>query len=170
MPAHGIVRTGVVGAVALMSCTIAVSAQMFVPTGRDTLRSLPGVEVIVEGTAPELERLGLTSASLRDVLERRLRAGAVTIYPGQKDNPSIAKPYLYLILDPLALPGGRLAVAIQLHLRQTLESKVTGSNVVNAMTWDAHTVVAFAPAEAPEVKTAILEMVDRFVSDWRAVH
>jgi len=153
-----------------MSCSAVVSAQMFVPTGRDTLRALPGVEIIVEGTSPELERLGLTSSGLRADLDRRLRAGGVTIYGGQKENPSTAKPYLYLILDPLELPGGRFAVAIQLHLRQTLQSKVTGSNVVNAMTWDAHTVLAFAPAEVPEVKAAIIEMVDVFVSDWRAVH
>lgn len=77
---------------------------------------------------------------------------------------------LYLILDPLELPGGRIAAAIQLHLRQTLESKVTGSQVVNAMTWDHHTIVAFTPSETPEVRAAIREMVDAFVVDWRYVH
>jgi hypothetical protein len=147
-----------------------MSAQMFVPTGRDTLRSLPGVEVLVEKTSPELERLGLTASALRRDLEARLRAGNVTIYAGQTDNPSVAKPYLYLILDPLELPGGRLAVAIQLHLRQTLESKVTGSQIVNAMTWDQHTLVAFTPSETSEVRTAIRDMVDAFVADWLAVH
>jgi hypothetical protein len=38
------------------------------------------------------------------------------------------------------------------------------------MTWDAHTIVAFTPSEAPQVRTTILDMVDRFIADWRAVH
>ena len=143
---------------------------MSVPAGRGTLRSLPGVEIIVEGTAPELERLGFTAAALRQDLEQRLRAAGITIYPSQKDNPSVAKPYLYLILDSLELPGGRLAVAMQLHVRQMLESKVTGSQIVNAVTWDVHTIVAFTPSEASEVRGAIGETVDRFIADWRAVH
>ena len=59
---------------------------------------------------------------------------------------------------------------MQLHVRQTLESKVTGSQIVNAVTWDVHTIVAFTPSEAPEVRGAIGDMVDRFIVDWRAVH
>jgi hypothetical protein len=162
-------RIGRLVVVALAGWTATPSAQMFVPTGRDTLRGLPGVEVVVENVPPELERLGLTSAGLRDHLERRLREGGVALYASQAENPSPAKPYLYVHLNPLELPGGVLAVAVQVHLRQILRSAVTGSQVVNAMTWDAHTIVA-VPAARPDVlRDTIDDLTGGFVADWRAV-
>jgi hypothetical protein len=147
-----------------------VSAQMFVSTGRDTLRGLPGVEVAVESVPPELQRAGLTTPLLRADVEQRLRAGGVTIYATQQENPSRAKPYVYLHLNALDLPGGLQAVGVQLHLRQTLRSPVTDSNIVNAMTWDAHNVVGLTGTDVRLLREAILGMVDDFITDWRAVH
>ena len=49
------------------------SAQMFVATGRDTLRGLPGVEVAVEPLDRDLERDGLTPAAIHSDVERRFR-------------------------------------------------------------------------------------------------
>jgi hypothetical protein len=150
--------------------TISLSAQMFVPTGRDTLRGLPGVEVLVESLPPELERIGLTTAGLHTDIAQRLTAGGVLIYATQKENPSPAKPYLYVHLNPLALPDQRQAVAVQVHVRQTVQSLVTNSQIVNAMTWDMHTVIAMRPSEVGVLRETVREMVDRFVADWRAVH
>lgn len=170
MRSHGIGRIGIVVALALVSWTATPSAQTFVPTGRDTLRGLPGVEVVIEHVPPELERLGISTAGLRADLEQRLRRGGVAIYGSQAENPSDAKPYVYVHLNPLELPGGVLAVAVQVHLRQTLRSEVTGSDIVNAMTWDAHTVVAMPNTEAGLLTGTVQEIVDGFIADWRAVH
>ena len=81
----------------VVSFLLAISAadargQMFVSTGADTLRGLPGIEVIVDSLQPELESGGLTNAALRADVEGRLRKGGVTIYPSQMANPSPAKP------------------------------------------------------------------------------
>jgi hypothetical protein len=70
----------------------------------------------------------------------------------------------------LPLPGQLRAVAIQVHLRQTVRSTVTSSNIVNAMTWDQHTVAAATAAEGAQLRDLVLEMIDHFVADWRAVH
>jgi uncharacterized lipoprotein YmbA len=51
-------RLVVVALTMLAACASAPSAQMFVTTGRDTLRSLPGVEVVVDPVQSELERAG----------------------------------------------------------------------------------------------------------------
>src|SRR6187551_90320 len=75
------------------------NGQMFVSTGRDTLRGLPGVEVIVEGLQPELERSGLTGAAIRADVERRLRDGGISVYASQTANPSLAKAYLYVHIN-----------------------------------------------------------------------
>jgi hypothetical protein len=154
----------------LLAWTAAPMSQMFVPAGRDTLRGLPGMEVVVEKLPPELEGLGLTTAGMQSDLEQRLRAGGVAIYTTQAENPSPAKPYVYVHLNPLALPDRSLAVAVQVHVRQTLQSPVTGSQIVNAMTWEAHTVVAVPPTGADPLRATLHEMFDRLAADWRAVH
>lgn len=146
-----------------------VGAQLFIAAGRDTLRQLPGVEVVVEVAAglrhPELE-----GAALRRAVEDRLRAGGITIYPGQAANPSTAKAYVYVRLTDLPLPGALQAVALRLDLRQTVRSTVTESSIVDATTWETHALAAAGPKEGAALRELVLEMAGRFVDDWRAVH
>jgi hypothetical protein len=155
-------------AAALMAAT--AFAQQFVATGRDTLRGLPGVELVVETAQPELAGRGLNPAAIRADVERRLRAGRVTVFSSQTENPSAAKAYLYVHVNALELPGrAGYAVAVQVHLRQTVRSTVTSSQIVNAMTWESHNVVAVPPDGLPAVREEIGSYVDGFVRDWQAV-
>jgi hypothetical protein len=144
---------------------------MFIATGHDTLRGLPGVEVMVESLDPDLERDGLTHAAIQSDVERRIAAARIPIYRSQNENPSAAKAYLYVQVDGVRIPGQDLyAVGVQVQLRQTLKSVVTVSNIVDAMTWDAHTVVVAKLSELPRVRDTIQEYVDQFIRDWMAVH
>jgi hypothetical protein len=168
---NGTARAIFVALLILASAAHEASAQMFVTTGRDTLRSLPGVEVVVESLPPELERAGLKAIDLRTDVDRRLRAKKVPIFGSQGANPSAAKAYLYVHLNALAIPGGDLyAIAIQVQVRQTVRSLVTSSNIVDAVTWDSHTVVGASAKELASVRDEIGEHVDRFIGDWAAVH
>lgn len=154
-------------AVALWAAT--AGAQQFVPAGRDTLRGLPGLELIVEVAQPELVARGLDPERIRADVERRLRAAGITVYAAQMENPSPAKPYLYVHLNALELPGRTgYAVAAQVQLRQTVRSTVTESQIVNAMTWDSHNVVAVPPDGLAAVGEEIGLSVDRFVRDWKS--
>lgn len=146
------------------------SAQMFVSTGRDTLRGLPGVEIVVEDVPSELRHRELATDALRASVEQRLRAAGITVYGNQAANPSTAKAYVYVQLTALPLPGGVNAASIQVHVRQTVRSSVTESNIVNAMTWDVHTIAAVKAGESALLRDLVLEMVGQFVDDWRAVH
>jgi hypothetical protein len=166
-------RAGVLGTSLVLLAIGAADAngQMFVPTGRDTLRGLPGVEVIVEALQPELEQAGLVSAAIRSDVEKRLRDGGVTVYGSQTTNPSPAKAYLYVHLNALVLPQGTgYAVAVDVQLRQTLRSLVTSSNIVNAMTWDAGNVLGVPASGLQTVRAEVLTFIDQFVADWAAVH
>jgi hypothetical protein len=147
------------------------SAQMFITTGRDTLRSLPGVEVAIEQLDPEIERGGLSGAGIRAEVMQRLRAGGVTVYASQNENPSEAKPYLYVDVTGVRAAGGAVyAMAVQVQVRQTLRSPVTSSNIVDAMTWDARTVLAVPGNSLASVRTIVQQYVDHFIDDWKAVH
>ena len=149
---------------------VEAQAQQFMPTGRDTLRGLPGVEVLVEPLAPELEQSGLRGAVIRANAEAQLRAGGIPIYSSQTDNPSPAKAYLYVHVTGLSLPRQGYALAVQVHLRQTLRSLVTGSAILNAMSWDQQMVMVVLPGSSMSlVEAEVRSLVDRFVQDWRAV-
>jgi hypothetical protein len=153
----------------LLLFDVEASAQLFVPTGRDTLRGLPGVEIAVE-VPTELRTTEVTASALHGVIEQRLRAGGITVYASQAANPSDAKAYVYVHVNALTLPGKLQAVAIQVHLRQTVRSIVTSASIVNAMTWDQHTVAAVTAEDGAQLRDLVLEMIDHFITDWRAVH
>ena len=167
---HVSIRVSVVALLVLLLSAGGASAQLVVTTGRDTLRGLPGVEVAVEAVPPELSQAELTTTALQTVVEQRLRAGGITVYATQAENSSDAKAYVYVHLNALPLPAQLLAVAIQVHLRQTVRSTITSSNIVNAMTWDQHTVAAVTAAEGAQLRDLVLEMIDHFIADWRVVH
>jgi hypothetical protein len=155
----------------LVALPAALFAQQFVTTGRDTLRGLDGIEVIVEALPPELVEAGLTTETVRTDIVDRLEAARITVYGTQDENPSPAKPYLYLLVQALALPGDAgHAASIHLDVRQTLQSPVTGSRVVNALTWDAHTLLAVPSGQLGLLRDEIQAHVDVFIRDWQAVH
>jgi len=148
-----------------------VSAQMFVPTGRQTLRGLPGIEVQMEAFEPDLEADGLKRATVQADVEQQLRSGGIVVYPSQNANPSDAKAYLYVLISSIKIPGqAQYAISLQVHLRQMLKSLVTSTSVVNAMTWDRTDVMVVRTADLVQVRDVIRESIDEFVSDWKAVH
>jgi hypothetical protein len=165
-----LLRPFAISAVTLCLSIAPASAQQFQPTGRDTLRDLPGVEVMVEPLEPPLSEAGLNAREIRADVVSQLRAGSIAVYASQTDNPSSAKPYVYIQLVGVAAERQTLAIELQVHLRQTLRSPVTGSNIVNAMTWDQHTVMVVPRGQMNGVRSGIREAVAAFVSDWRAVH
>jgi len=71
----------------------------------------------------------------------------------------------------LSLPSQGYALAVEVQVRQTLRSLVTGSAIVNAMSWDQQMVmVATAGDGMKAVHAQVQTLVDQFVQDWRAVH
>jgi hypothetical protein len=165
---------GVLVTAVLAACVAgpaAAGAQTSVPSGRNTLRGLPGVEVIVEQLQPELEAAGLTTASVRAAVVQLLTAARIPVYATQAANASDAKPYIYVHLNATGVRGATgYAVAVQVQVRQTLQSLVTGYRIVDAVTWDAHTVVHATGAALPAVTAAVRQFADQFVADWAAVH
>jgi hypothetical protein len=165
-------RTIVVAAIAWLIVTPPhASAQTFAPTGRETLRGLPGVEVQVEDLEQDIEHDGLTRAAIHADVEQRLRAGGIPVYTSQGANPSDAKAYVYVLVNSVKVPRqGQYAINLQVHLRQTLRSLVAPTNIVNAMTWDQTDVMVVRTGDLPRVREVIRRFIDRFISDWKSVH
>ena len=168
-----LVSTSTLAAIVLLLAGLVprASAQTFVPTGRDTLRGLPGVEVAVENLEDDVERDGLTGVAIKSDVEQRLRARGILVYASQKANPSDAKAFLYVHVTSVKLaPQDLYAIGVQVHLRQTMRSLVTASNVVDAMTWDANDLIVLPVRSVTSARTTIQELVDKFIDDWSRVH
>ena len=164
-------RASIVACLAiLLTAATAARAQQFMPTGRDTLKQLPGLELLIEPLDPEFERAGLTANAIGRRVDAQLRAANIAIYSSQSENPSVAKPYLYVQVSGLPIAQEGFALALQVQLRQTVRSPVTNSSIVNAMTWDRQTVVFVPPNEVAAVVPEIESLVAAFIKDWRAVH
>jgi hypothetical protein len=160
-----------VAAIIVALFVVALSAgQLFVPTGGHTLRALPGVEIIVETVPLPLQRAGLTQAALAADVERWLRAGGVTVFSSQAANPSAAKAYLDVRTTALVLRDGTYAVAVEMHVRQTVASVVTESRIVNAATWETGRLVNVAQADLPRLGDEIRGMTEEFLAEWKAAH
>jgi hypothetical protein len=144
-------------------------AQLFEPTGKDTLRALPGVELLVEPLEPGLAPSGITADAIAADVSAQLRAAGITIYPSQMQNPSAAKAYLYVQVSGFQAPPQGYVIAAQAHVRQSVRSLVTESTIVNAMTWD-RSIVFLAGAQSPAaaVKREIQDLLEQFVRDWKA--
>lgn len=155
---------------ALCAVPAIAEAQLFVPTGRHTLRQLTGVEVLIETLQPEVEEGGLTQAVIRGAITQRLRARGIEVFASQAENSTLSKPYLYVHVNVLGLTDGGAVAAVQVQVRQTVRSLVTESSIVDAVTWDAHGLVPVSPRRLPDVRNEILRYVDRFIRDWLSVH
>ena len=164
-------RVGVTLASGVLVMLLATDAraQLFEPTGKDTLRALPGVELLVEPLEPDLAPGGMTGATIAADVSAQLRAAGITIYPSQLQNPSAAKAYLYVQLSGFQVPRQGYVIAAQAHVRQSVRSLVTESTIVNAMTWDRSIVfLARAGSPAADIKREIQDLVEEFVRDWKA--
>src|SRR5262249_29018955 len=90
-------RSTLIGTVCLIALSSSADArQMFVPSGKETLRALPGIEVLVEPLEQRLARSGITAAAIAADVSAQLRGSGIAIYPSQLENPSPAKAYLYV--------------------------------------------------------------------------
>jgi hypothetical protein len=116
------------------------AGQRFVPTGGHTLRA------------------------------RCLQAGSVAVFPSQAANPGEAKAFFDVRVTLLALRDGSDAVAVQMHVRQTVASLVTESRIVNAATWETGSLMNVSASDLPRVRDEIQWMTQEFLADWKSAH
>lgn len=128
------------------------------------------MEVIVETIPAVLQQAGLTPASVGRDVARWLQAGGVAVFPSQAANPSEAKAFLDVRVTLLVLRDASYAVAVQMHVRQTVASLVTESRIVNAATWEAGSLVNVTASDLPRVRDEIRGMAEEFLADWKAAH
>ena len=136
---------------------------------RESLKQLPGVDVVVETIEADAEKDGLTSDAVHIDTEMRLRRARIRILSSLGDQIALggtAQPYLYININT-SKRADAYAVAIRVELKQLLTSTVTKRST-SGTTWERGHVGFVSASEIRTVLPAIGAMVDEFVSDWLA--
>jgi hypothetical protein len=131
---------------------------------RATLRGIKSVNVVIDAVAPEIEKEGATTDSLRMRMEERLREAGIPI-----DTSSTV--FVALRLTSVRAGRGPFAIAATIGLYQPV-TLVRDKNLRTAtQTWEVETVVL---ADAKQVYRACMDSVDElmghFVAAYRSVN
>lgn len=142
--------------------------------GRDTLKDLPCVEVVVQFRSRAGEA-GFSEQPFQTDVELKLRMAGIRVATGD-----VGSPWLYVNVNALHRETDRLgAYSVSLELiqhallRSQLGSDVSSSEhalakiTTRATTWSAR-VLGFG--DVADARDAVRDLVNDFVNDWLAVN
>lgn len=137
---------------------------------RATLRGLPGVEVVMEALAPEVEQAGLTKQQLQTDVELRLRQGGIRVLTDEERSKAMGRPWLYIqVTVALVRQLGIAIYNINVELRQAV-SLATGEVAPGASTWSVEALGGVALNDLPRVRESARDQVDAFINAYLSVN
>lgn len=132
-----------------------------------SLWGLPGVEVMVEDMAPDIEAAGLTKKAIQDTVELRLRVNKVPVLTRDERMMHPAAPLLYVNVNAGSDRGTFwgvvevfLSQSVDLRRRATEQGKTLSPGVAFGKTW--HTGSIFRDRSQRQVLDILVEIVDEF--------
>jgi hypothetical protein len=135
---------------------------------RATLRDLEGVQVVVEGLGPDVERAGLTKQQLQTDVELRLRQAGIRVLTKEERVPG--RPWLYVNVNVSVGASGLTAYNIHIGLMQNTHLEVNDSFAI-VTTWDYDYLASAWVANMPtQVRTNLRDAVDTFINAYLSVH
>ena len=166
-----IARVGRVGAVlvVLLGLSVAPSWATDSQAARDSLRGLPGVNVLIEDLKPEVERAGLTKTQLQTDVELRLRQSEIRVLTKQEQRSVIGQPYVYVNVNVLLGLSGLAVYSIKVELCQKA-SLETGEIRYGATTWDVAMLGAIDRARLAQIRDKVRDPVDQFINAYLSVN
>ncbi len=139
--------------------------------GSETLAGLDGVHIVVEDVDVDLEREGITSAVLEEIVEEMLARAGIRIFSGAELVDVPGQPLLYLQVGADRHRGGALAYIVRIELCQWVALARDSDREAMAVTWTIAGVWAADPEELVEgVLESVREGVERFVTAFLAAN
>ena len=162
---------GIVAGLGLLAVTAGPArAQADTPMSRATLKGLPGVEVIVESFAEDVERDGLHAADVLADTRQALRQAGIRVLTETESRATAALPFLYVSVSSHRRVDMALyayETHVEVHQMVTLAS---GARAF-AMTWDALGEVGSVYASSiGDIRNRLKEEVSQFITAWLAVN
>lgn len=138
---------------------------------RETLRGLQGVEVLVEGLDPDVEKLGLTREALKADTELQLRQYGIKVLSREEWLTAPGMPYLYIVCNAQLIEGtGLVAYNVQVELSQQVLLVRDPAIECTAVTWRRSSVGSVGRGNLRQVRDGIKDDVAEFINDYLAVN
>jgi hypothetical protein len=138
---------------------------------RETLRDLPGVWVVVEQLAPELEHAGLTHAQLQHNIEDTLRRAGITVLTEAECWQTPGMPWLYVTVALLQASADTYAASIAATLYQEVQLTREPQRKTFGATWDSGVQLgAVERARLAAIQERTIGLIDQFTADYQAVN
>ena len=138
---------------------------------RQTLAGLRGVSIVVEDVSPDVEKDGLTAATLHADMQQKLRQAGVAVLTEDQAARAPGSPHLYLKLSAMKHGGGFYAYHIQLGVRQNVILLRAARGIGFATTWSATEVLGtVAWANLGSIRDDVKAEVDQFIKAYFAVN
>jgi hypothetical protein len=138
---------------------------------RESLRRLPGVEVIVETFLPDEENAGFSRDAIRTGVELVLQSNGVRILSGSQRLETPAAPFLYVKVNPLTHSSAEiycLAIVVELHQAVSLINRP--EHRMSARTWSRVQVAMIGEQIAGRVTELVEPLIKQFANDFLTVN
>ena len=155
----------VLGFILLITTGTAVSRASDDEYTRESLKGLKGVRVVIENIDPEVERAGLTKASIRTDVELKLRLAGIPVL-----SEKTYGPFLYVQTAVFPSRSGYWPFCIIVALHQDVILARDRSIFVPANSWDVTYVGLVGKGSARKVRDEIKDMVDDFINAYLSVN
>jgi hypothetical protein len=138
---------------------------------RESLRRLPGVEVIVENFLSEEEAAGFSRDGIRTGVELVLQSNGIRILSASERLQTSSAPFLYVKVNPLKnSSAGTYCLAIEVELHQTVSLLNRPEQQMSARTWNRVQVAIIGEQITGRVTEAVEPLIKQFANDFLTVN
>jgi hypothetical protein len=138
---------------------------------RESLRRLPGVEVIVENFLTEEEAAGFSRDGIRTGVELVLQSNGIRILSASERLQTSSAPFLYVKVNPLKdSSAGTYCLAIEVELHQTVSLLNRPEQKLSAHTWNRVQVAIIGEQITGRVIEVVEPLIKQFANDFLTVN
>ena len=138
---------------------------------RESLRRLPGVEVIVETFLSEEEAAGFSRDAIRTGAELVLQSNGVKILSGSERLQTPSAPFLYVKVNPFKdSTAGTYCLAIEVELHQSVSLINRPEQRMSARTWSRVQVAIIGEQVTDRVTELVEPLIKQFANDFLTVN
>jgi len=170
----GIITGLIIGSIFLGLPSVVTSvASLGLDLGRQSLRGLEGVHIIVRKLPPEIESKGLTRKSLQEDVESTLNQAKIKVLSAREALFSEGAPSLDLDIkiSELRHPSEKLSGYIYSIALTLAQGVMLGRDPKIALHADTWKVEDYGQASnLDEIRFKIKDMIDRFVTSYQAAN
>jgi hypothetical protein len=138
---------------------------------RESLRRLPGVEVIVETFLSEEEAAGFSRESIRTGVELVLQSNGIRILSASERLQTSSAPFLYVKVNPLKHSSAETyCLAIEVELHQAVSLLNRPEQKLSARTWNRVQVAMIGEQITGRVTEVVEPLIKQFANDFLTVN